>query len=158
MKKYIANTHVSINVVLASGANRHVAFDSTSNGSVLYVDDEDIQKALESHSKFGKLFRIDTTFVQNKTHTKSAAEAKAAEEVDGEPTEATEETSEVDETESEGEGEEVADGGLKTIYVTDADDAKTYLAEHFGVSRTKMKSLVKIKAEAAANGIVFEGI
>ena len=59
MKKYIAKTNISINVVLGSGANRHIAFDAlTCGGSVFYTDDPELQRAIERHYKFGSLFRL----------------------------------------------------------------------------------------------------
>jgi hypothetical protein len=51
-----------------------------------------------------------------------------------------------------------ADDGLVKVEVTDADAAKSYLAEHFGVQRSKLKSVGKIKEEAAAQGVEFVGI
>jgi hypothetical protein len=145
MKKYIAKSDVSINVVLASGANRHVSFDAvTGGGSVFYTDDVELQKAIESHYKFGKLFRIDETFGKEPA-TKSAKTAKA---------DTTAETT----TATEDDSDNAANNTLQVVHVTDADDAKAYLAEHFGLSRTQLKSLTKIKDAATANGIVFEGI
>jgi hypothetical protein len=139
MKKYIAKTHVSINIVLASGANRHIAFDAvTGGGSVFYTDDEVIQKALESHYKFGKLFQIDKDF--NKEQKQLESDEETAVDEDGPGTESNDSSE------------------LQPVVVTDVDAAKTYLAEHFGISRTKLKTVSKIIAEAAANGIVFEGI
>ena len=52
--------------------------------------------------------------------------------------------------------EESAESEYKTI--ADPDSAKSYLAEHFGYSRTKIKTIKAIKEAGAAHGIVFEGI
>lgn len=60
-----------------------------------------------------------------------------------------------EEAEANAEGEEE---GVKKIAISDADAAKGYLAEHFSISRTKLKSLKAIKEAAAANGIEFEGL
>lgn len=70
----------------------------------------------------------------------------------------TAEEEEVADAEADQEDDEAEDDGLKTIVVSDPDSAKSYLAEHFGYSRTKIKTLKAIKEAAAANGIVFEGI
>ena len=185
MKKYIAKTNVSINVVLPTGANRHIAFSAlTVGGSVFYTDDPDIQKAMECHYKFGKLFRVDQKFIPEKQRNKTAPKpmpgivpeqptVSAAPIPIGEtPTPTVEEAEDAPAGEatvavpdSDGQPEEAEDNeteaednGLKTIVVSDPDAAKAYLAEHFGISRTKIKSVKAIKEAAAANGIVFEGI
>lgn len=177
MKKYIAKTNVSINVVLATGANRHIAFSAlTGGGSVFYTDDPDIQKAMESHYKFGKLFRVDHKYIPEKQRNKPAPKPKpeiapeqptAEETVDAPAIEDTvavpgSEQPTAEDIDSDGQPEEAEaeaeDNGLKTIVVSDPDAAKAYLAEHFGISRTKIKSVKAIKEAAAANNIVFEGI
>lgn len=183
MKKYIAKTNVSINIVLKNGKNRHIAFNSlTGGGSVYYTDDPDIIDAIERHYKYGTLFRTDHSYIaekpRNKPTTIHRADA-ASQPVQGVSspapvTEAAEEISDAEsasdaevsaeseqpdmaEADSDAEAEE-ADNGLKTIVVSDPDAAKAYLAEHFGISRTKIKTLKAIKDAGAANGIVFEGI
>lgn len=188
MKKYIAKTNVSINIVLPNGANRHIAFSAlTGGGSVFYTDDPEIIQAMERHYKFGKLFRVDTRYVPEKQRNKPTPKPEAAHEQpavsvandtptppsveaadapvvveenlnepESEPQTAEEE--EVADAEADQEDDEAEDDGLKTIVVSDPDSAKSYLAEHFGYSRTKIKTLKAIKEAAAANGIVFEGI
>lgn len=194
MKKYIAKTNVSINVVLASGANRHVSFSSLTGGSsVFYTDDPDLIQAMERHYKFGTLFRVDTTYVAEKQRSKPAAKPKpiiiteqpavaapdttptpaptveeaaapAASEtpVDEEATESEqpteEEPAEADDHADNESDEEATESEYKTIAVSDPDSAKSYLAEHFGYSRTKIKTIKSIKEAGAAHGIVFEGI
>ncbi len=208
MKKYIAKTNISINVVLKSGKNRHITFSAlTGGGSVFYTDDPEIQKAMECHYKFGKLFRVDQKYVAEKQRNKPAPKPKpeivpeqptvsaapipigetptpTVEEAEDTPVEEAEDTpvGEAEDTpageatvavsdseqataediDSDGQPEEAEaeaeDNGLKTIVVSDPDAAKAYLAEHFGISRTKIKSVKAIKEAAAANGIVFEGI
>lgn len=189
MKKYIAKTNVSINVVLSSGANRHIAFSAlTGGGSVFYTDDPEIIQAMERHYKFGTLFRADPRYIPEKPRNKPAPKPKPEIVPEQQPVNATGDTPapattieetviapadvEVDDmapenedetTEDESEDDIINDGqaedsGLKTIVISDPDAAKAYLAEHFGYSRTKIKSLKAIKEAAAANGIVFEGI
>lgn len=181
MKKYIAKTNVSINIVLSNGKNRHIAFNPlTGGGSVFYTDDPDIIDAMERHYKYGTLFRIDHKFIAEKQRNKPAPKPKPeptsqpitvvsaptpapepVEEIQVAVPEAeeTNESEQTDATEADSEPEaEDADNGLKKIIVSDPDAAKAYLAEHFGYSRTKIKTLKAIKDAAAANGIVFEGI
>lgn len=175
MKKYIAKTNVSINVVLASGANRHIAFSSLTGGSsVFYTDDPNLIQAMERHYKFGTLFRVDTTFVPEKPRSKPVAtptpapvveevadapEAPVADEAAAESEQPTaEEIVEADDQADEDSDEEAPESEYKTIVVSDPDSAKSYLAEHFNYSRTKIKTIKAIKEAAAAHGIVFEGI
>lgn len=47
---------------------------------------------------------------------------------------------------------------LKEIHVDNLDDAKEYLCDHFGLSRTKLRSKKAIIEAAATNGIEFVGI
>lgn len=125
MKKYVANSVVSINIVLPDGANKRVAFSpQMSGGSVFYTDDEDIQKGLERHWKYGKLFQ--ETEIEEYKPAEQPAEVKA--------------------------------DGPVVIHVSDPDAAKAHLAEHCGVSRTKLKSVKAIKETAALYNIEFEGI
>lgn len=57
-KKYIANSQIAINVVLPSGKSAHVAFSSVTGGSsIFYTEDEQLQQAIESHYRYGKLFK-----------------------------------------------------------------------------------------------------
>ena len=59
-KTYKAHTLLSITVNLSNGYYRHISFDSNSNGTSTYsTNDEDIQKAMEKHPKFGKYFTVE---------------------------------------------------------------------------------------------------
>ena len=60
IKTYKANTNISINVVLPSSKkNLHIAFAPMSDGSSVFsTENEEIQKGIESHYKFGSLFRF----------------------------------------------------------------------------------------------------
>lgn len=56
MKRYTSSSDISINVV-KDGVNVHVSFDPiTGGGSQFYTDDEDLQRAMESHKRYGELF------------------------------------------------------------------------------------------------------
>lgn len=145
MKKYIAKTNISINVVLSSGVNRHIAFDALTNGgSVFYTEDPEIQCALEHHYKFGRLFHLSPESIEDNSPRCNGSLACVAK---GNEATNTPENENVSETE-----------GLKPVVVSDPDSAKAYLADHFGISRTKLKTIKAIKDVAEANGIVFEGI
>lgn len=61
MKIYKSNSLLHINVALPDGGFARVSFTAlSSGGSVYYCSDEDIQEGLEQHSKFGKLFFLDS--------------------------------------------------------------------------------------------------
>lgn len=138
IKTYKANTNVSINVVLASKKNLHISFMPLSNGtSTFTTDNEAIQKAIESHARFGSLFRLIAA------HGESEAAAPA-------------ETAAAAEGEVNAEAEKGS--GLTKVTVTDTASAKDYLADKFGISRTAMRSTKAIIEQAAAHGIEFEGI
>lgn len=49
-------------------------------------------------------------------------------------------------------------GGVKQVPVSSLDDAKEYLADNYGYSRTKLRSKTQILAAAAEKGIEFVGI
>lgn len=132
LKRYKSKSWVSINVVLPTGGNTHVSFSAvTGGGSVYYTDNENIQKGLESHPKYGRLFVVDTTL------TAQQAVAKATGTVASTPPLPPE--------------KEVK----KAVEVKMAcnDDAKDYLADKFGVSRSKMRSRADIEKVAADNGV-----
>lgn len=136
LKKYTSKTHPSVNIVLPSGKSLHVSFTPITGGSsVYYTKDENIQKGLESHYKFGKLFKLAATIDEEKL----AAEKKVKEEA-------------AKNAAAEGEGT------LKEIKVACVDDAKDYLSEKYGVSRTKIRSIKAVQESAATFGIVFVGI
>ncbi len=59
-KTYKSKRSISINVVLDKGKNCHISFLSMSDGSSVYsTENEELQKAIERHYQFGKMFNID---------------------------------------------------------------------------------------------------
>lgn len=121
--KYIAKTHVALNVQM-NGSNVHVSFTpQTGGGSVFYTDDNALAEALEKHVRFGRLFK------------------KAAEPVKVEVVKAV-----------------VAEPEMKENEKTFAcyEDAKDYLVDTFGISRTKLRSKTAIDAAAQANNIILK--
>lgn len=183
IKTYRAKTNVSINVVLESKKNLHVTFVPLSDGSSRFTtDNEDIQRAIENHYKFGKLFRLieAKTVVKKKvvrvvsnakekkdapvpatTGNETEQTAKSADTTQGEAT-ATEETAEVvevvEEVVEEDGAEEESEQSARVVKVSDLAAAKDYLADTFGISRTALRSKKAIVESGEANGIVFEGL
>ena len=124
-KKYIAKSHVAINVVLPSGKSHHVSFlPLTGGGSMFITNSEALQQALEGHRKFGKLYKIDISY---------------------------DEPVQTEEPQEQG----TEDAAVKKVEVASLDDAKNYLVENFDISRTKLRSKKQIEEAAAANGIEF---
>lgn len=179
MNKYLANTAISISVTLPNGNSTRVSFSPLSNGtSVFYTSDNDIQWALEHHYKFGKLFRlVDETpkvktpvpqKIPTKSPTKNAkpkASKKMTSEQADKPTDTPIPTSDVvkdvsNESDIESASENDKDDGDAAEYtevtVSDVDAAKDYLAEHFEVVRTKLKTEDTITKTALSFGIVFK--
>lgn len=146
IKTYKANTNISINVVLPSSRkNLHIAFVPMSDGSSVFsTDNEEIQKGIECHYKFGSLFR----FV-------GASNAKKPKHASGKADMGNENASQIDTEETDGnEG----NGTVTKVPVTDLSSAKDYLADKFGISRTSLRSAKAIMEQAALHGIEFEGI
>lgn len=128
VKKYISSSLVSISVVLPSGKSmRVVFFPLTGRGSYYLANNEDVQKAIERHKRFGSLFKLDTTYGEEKPEVKPAMDVK----IENEVTE---------------------------VKVSCLDDAKEYLSDRFGVSRTKLRSTKAIEDAASAHNIVFVGL
>lgn len=160
----------------------------TGGGSVFYTDDENLQQALEKHHKFGKLFKEDKTFTEQtavkkakaatpvkvEATTKPAttpnptednnAEDKKVEDNNAEDKNADDNTpinpteSDMDDSNAEEDNTTEAEGNVTKITITCLDDAKDYLSEKFGISRTKLRSKKAIEEAAADNGIEFVGI
>lgn len=160
----------------------------TGGGSVFYTDDENLQQALEKHHKFGKLFKEDKTFTEQtavkkakaatpvkvEATTKPAttpnptednnAEDKKVEDNNAEDKKTDDNTpinpteSDMDDSNAEEDNTTEAEGNVTKITITCLDDAKDYLSEKFGISRTKLRSKKAIEEAAADNGIEFVGI
>jgi hypothetical protein len=54
--------------------------------------------------------------------------------------------------------EVVKEAKVKEIHVSDIASAKDYLSDHFGISRTQMRTTKAIMDFAAANGVKFVGL
>lgn len=139
LKKYKAKSCVSISVVLPTCGTTHVSFSPlTGGGSVLYTDNAILQEGLEKHPKFGKLFVLVE-------HEQSTAKANQPAEEEEAPEPSTQEQPSPDSP----------SGPVRTVEMQNNEDAKEYLAEKFGISRSKLRSRAAIDEAAKANGVQF---
>lgn len=131
-KTYQGYSDLSFNVKVEGGVRR-IVFDGQSRGTSIYATrDPKEQKAIEGHHWFGDKFwileEVDEKKQEAEAKKKAAARVKKAEE-------------------------------QKKVYrVEDIADAKDYLADTFGVSRSKMKTREDVLAVAKENNVVLEGI
>lgn len=132
LKTYKGNSDLAFNVKLEGGLKR-IVFDGQSHGTSIYsTRDVKEQKAIESHYWFNDKFWLEETIDEKKleAETKKKAAAKA---------------------------KKIAEE-KKTYCVSDIADAKDYLADTFGVSRTKMKTKEDVLAVANEYGVELEGL
>lgn len=131
--KYQAGTDLAFSVMVGNERMR-IIFEGKSTGSSVYMTrDPKVQKAIESHYWFNDKFFL----VESIDEKKEAAEAKKR---------------------AAAKTKKKADDEKKTHSVTDVEDAKDYLAETFGVSRSKMKTKEDILAIAKEKGVELEGL
>ncbi len=131
-KIYQANCDIAFNIKLDGGSKR-IVFEGQSHGTSVYATrDTKEQKGIESHYWFGDKFFLKETVDEKKL----AAEAKKK---------------------AEEKAKQVA-AEKNTHTVTDIADAKEYLADRFGVSRSKMKTKADVLAVAKENGVELEGL
>ena len=131
-KTYHSNTEIVINVRKAKSLKMtHIRFEPlTLGGSMFVTDDPDLQEAIERHRDFGTLFTVQVEpppllFV-DKDGTPEAGPAN----------------------------QETA----PKAHILDFDsmsEAKDYVADTFGVSRTSMRTKEQIETAAAQNGLVI---
>ncbi len=132
-KKYQAGTDLSFSVMVGNERVRVVFEGKTMGCSIYGTRDEKLQKAIESHYWFKDKFFL----VEAVDEKKEAAEAKKR---------ATAKT------------KKKAAEEKKTHIVTDFEDARDYLAETFGVSRSKLKTKEDILSIAKEKGVELEGL
>lgn len=137
LKKYKAKSCISISVALSTGGVAHVSFSPmTGGGSTFYTDDTVLQEGLEKHPKFGRLFVLverGQSAPPNHTTTNDSVLENTAE-VREQPSDTSQTT-------------------IRRVEMQCNDDAKDYLAEKFGISRSKLRSRADIEKAAQANGI-----
>ena len=132
-KKYQAGTDLSFSVM---GGNERVrvVFEGKTMGCSIYgTRDEKLQKAIESHYWFNDKFFLKEAVDEKK----EAAEAKKR---------------------AAAKTKKKAAEEKKTHIVTDFEDARDYLAETFGVSRSKLKTKEDILSIAKEKGVELEGL
>lgn len=131
--KYQAGTDLAFSVMVGDERMRIVFEGKTMGSSVYMTRDPKVQKAIESHYWFNDKFFLAESIDEKKeaAEAKKKAAAKAKKKVSDEK---------------------------KTHIVTDVEDAKDYLAETYGVSRSKMKTKEEILAVAQEHGVELEGL
>lgn len=132
-KKYQAGTDLSFSVMVGNERVRVVFEGKTMGCSIYGTRDEKLQKAIESHYWFKDKFFL----VEAVDEKKEAAEAKKR---------------------AAAKTKKKAAEEKKTHIVTDFEDARDYLAETFGVSRSKLKTKEEILAIAKEKGVELEGL
>ena len=131
--KYQAGTDLAFSVMVGNERMR-IVFDGKSVGCSVYMTrDPKVQKAIESHYWFKDKF----FFVEAVDEKKEAAEAKKI---------------------AAAKTKKKAAEEKKTHIVTDFEDARDYLAETFGVSRSKLKTKEDILSIAKEKGVELEGL
>ena len=131
--KYQAGTDLAFSVMVGDERMRIVFEGKSTGGSFYMTRDPKVQKAIESHYWFNDKFFL----VESIDEKKEAAEAKKKAAAKAK--------------------KKVADE-KKTHVVTDVEDAKDYLAETYGVSRSKMKTKEDILAISKEKGVELEGL
>lgn len=132
-KKYQAGTDLSFSVMVGNERVRVVFEGKTMGCSIYGTRDEKLQKAIESHYWFKDKFFL----VEAVDEKKEAAEAKKR---------------------AAAKNKKKTADEKKTHIVTDFEDARDYLAETFGVSRSKLKTKEDILAIAKEKGVELEGL
>ena len=132
-KKYQAGTDLAFSVMVGDDRMRIVFEGKTMGCSVYMTRDTNVQKAIESHYWYKDKFFLAESVDEKKeaAEAKKKAAAKAKKKMADEK---------------------------KTHVVIDVEDAKDYLAETFGVSRSKMKTKEDILAIAKEKGVELEGL
>lgn len=131
--KYQSGTDLAFSVMVGDERMRIVFEGKTMGNSVYMTRDPNVQKAIESHYWFNDKFFLAESIDEKKeaAEEKKKAAAKTKKKVADEK---------------------------KTHVVTDVEDAKDYLAETYGVSRSKMKTKEDILAIAKEKGVELEGL
>lgn len=132
-KKYQAGTDLSFSVMVGNERVRVVFEGKTMGCSIYGTRDEKLQNAIESHYWFNDKFFLKEAVDEKK----EAAEAKKRAAAKTKKKSAEEK---------------------KTHIVTDFEDARDYLAETFGVSRSKLKTKEDILSIAKEKGVELEGL
>lgn len=118
-----------MNVIMPTGKSMHLSFvPLTGGGSMYSTSDENMQSAIETHHNFGVLYKLDKVVDETKVEVKPKEQPK------------------------------VQEPEVKTVKVASLEDAKEFLVDRFGISRTKLRSKKQIMDAAEAHNVMFEGI
>lgn len=126
MYKFRAKTHIGI-TVNAKGGHVHITFtELTGGGSIYTTENKVIAEALRKHPKFGKLFTEEE--VKEETVEQKQEEQAAA----------------------------VTRAQQAVKEFACVEDAKEYMADTFGISRSKLRTRGDIEKQAAGRGITIQ--
>ena len=126
MYKFRAKTHIGITVNV-KGGHVHITFtELTGGGSIYTTESKEIAEALRKHHKFGKLFTEEE--VKEETAKQQELEQKKA--------------------------DDRAKQSIKEFACV--EDAKEYMADTFGISRSKLRTRGDIEKQAAGRGITIQ--
>lgn len=131
-KVYIANTDVAFTINYGDKRKR-ISFTSKSgnSGSVYFTSDELVQEGIEKHPWYG-----DKVMLRESVDEERLAQEAAAKE---------------DERKSK-------ESEALVHHVDSPNEAKDYLADKFGISRSKMRSVSAILQVAKECGVVLDGL
>ena len=139
MKTYHAKSELCINVRM-DGGYRHVAFiPHTMGGSSLTTDDLKLQQGIEQHRFFGTLISVTTS---------TASQSPSSDSGDGKASHL-----------SQPSGFSVSDGSAvanpQTLTFSSISEAKDYVADQWGISRSQLRRIEQIKRTALAHGVII---
>lgn len=133
LKIYRASTDVCFSINYHRGFKRVSFHGKSTGGSVYYTRDEDEQKGIEEHAWFGGLIKLEET----------VDEAKAAEE---------QKKAAAQKAKKQKEDSKIVKD------VSSLAEAKDWLADKTGVSRTKMRDKASILQIAQEHNIELRGL
>lgn len=133
LKIYRASSDVCFNIGYKRGFKRVSFHGKSTGGSVYYTRDEDEQRGIEAHPWFGGLIRLEETVDE----AKEAAEEKRR---------------------TEAKAKKAKEESRIVKEVSSLAEAKDYLADKTGVSRTKMRDKASILQIAAEHNIELKGL
>lgn len=128
MATYKSKTTLSINIVLPSGKSKHISFTPITEGGSVYYTNS--EDDIAGLEKHPKYGKLFSKQEETPVDKKSAKKPKKTPASDT-PT---------------------------VVTVACEEDAKTFLCEQFGFSRTKLKLRENIISAAKSKNIVFEGL
>lgn len=142
---YRSHTILGINISLPMGGHKRIEFTPNAIGTSEYTtEDKDEQDGLSTHHFFNSVFWIEKQEL-GAVDTPSEDEAEKG---------GLEESAPIDGLNQS----EVTSHETMTIKVSGLADAREYLADHYGIDKTSLKSKVAILAKARELNINFAGI